>query len=483
MKFLYIVLLVLSLATVPVAQVQLSKADQQTVKDLEKRLNRYAKDRQKLLERQPKMVESATPEQIEAYKMQLQQAVQAIRVNARQGDFLTQQIATLLKDIIKRELPDYAASELRQSVLEADTKGVPVKVNAPYPATKELVEMSPALLLALPRLPDSLRYRFIGSNLVIMDKDNSLILDYVSAALPTPGTIAAAGGEAAQPPAATNTVTTGVVPSLPPAVLPGGLKVTLPMEANSLKFLAIGDTGSGTAQQAELARVMTEYLEFFPYKFVIMMGDNMYGGEKPEDFKEKFEDVYKPILDRGVKFYASLGNHDEAKQRFYANFNMGGEEYYRFNVEGVSFYALNSNYMEKKQIEWLERELSNDGAKWKIPFFHHPPYSSGGKHGSSTSLRKIVEPIFVKYGVDVVFTGHEHFYERIKPQQGIYYFITGAGGKLREGDVRDNSPITAKAYDRDLSFMLVEITDNVMHFQVINRKKETVDSGGIPRRD
>jgi predicted phosphodiesterase len=483
MKFLFSLLFVLSLVFTSGAQTSLSKADQQTVKDLEKRLNRYAKDRQKLLERQPKIVEGATPEQIEAYKLRLQEAVQAIRVNARPGDFLTQQISLLIRDIINRELPGYAASEVRQSVLEADTKGVPVKVNMPYPATKELVEMSPALLLALPRLPDSLRYRFIGSNLVIMDKDNSLILDFISNALPTRGSIAAAGGSAKEPSPAANTLNTGVVPAGPPTTLPGGLKVTLPMEANSLKFLAIGDTGSGTAQQAELARVMTEYLEFFPYKFVIMMGDNMYGGEKPEDFKEKFEDVYKPILDRGVKFYASLGNHDEAKQRFYANFNMGGEEYYRFNVDGVSFYALNSNYMEKKQIEWLEKELSSDGAKWKIPFFHHPPYSSGGKHGSSTSLRKVVEPIFVKYGVDVVFTGHEHFYERIKPQQGIHYFITGAGGKLRSGDVRENSPITAKAYDQDLSFMLVEITENVLHFQVINRKKETVDSGGIPRRD
>jgi predicted phosphodiesterase len=482
MKFLYTLLFVLSLAITSAAQVPLSKADQQTVKDLEKRLNRYAKDRQKLLERQAKIVENATPEQIEAYKLGLQQAVQSIRVNARQGDFLTQQIGRLLKDIINRELPGYAASEIREAVLEADTKGVPVKVNVAYPATKELVEMSPALLLALPQLPDGLRYRFIGSNLVIMDKDNSLILDYLPNALPSPSAIAAAGG-AAPPAEPVNTVVTGVVPAPPPAVLPGGLKITLPMQPNSVKFLAIGDTGTGGSQQNELARVMAEYLDAFPYQFVIMMGDNMYGGEKPEDFKSKFEEPYKAIIDRGVKFYASLGNHDEAKQRLYTNFNMNGEEYYRFNAGGVSFYALNSNYMDKKQLDWLQSEISKDDAKWKIPFFHHPPYSSGGKHGSSIALREIIEPIFIKNGVDVVFSGHEHFYERIKPQNGIHYFITGAGGKLRSGDVKDNSPLTAKAYDRDLSFMLIEVTDEMLYFQVITRKKETVDSGGIPRRD
>lgn len=483
MKFISTLLFVLSLTLTSVAQTAISKADQQTVKDLEKRLTRYSKDRQKLLERQQPIVAAATPEQIEAYKLGLQQAVQSIRVNARQGDFFTQQIGTLIKDIINRELPGYAASEIREAVLEADTKGVAVKVNVPYPASKELVEMSPALLLALPQLPETLRYRFVGSYLVIMDKDNSLILDYLPNSLPSPKAIAAAGGEFKPLTGAVNTTTTGVVAAPSETVLLGGLKLTLPMQPNSLKFLAIGDTGTGSKEQGELAQVMREYLDIFPYQFAIMVGDNMYGGEKPEDFKKKFEDVYKPITDRGVKFYAALGNHDESKQRFYTNFNMGGEEYYRFNTGGISFYALNSNYMEKKQIQWMQDELGKDDAKWKIAFFHHPPYSSGGKHGSSTALKEIIEPVFVKNGVDVVFTGHEHFYERIKPQQGIYYFITGAGGKLRSGDVRENSPLTAKAYDRDLSFMLIEVTDDVMHFQVINRKKETVDSGGLPRRD
>ena len=100
--------------------------------------------------------------------------------------------------------------------------------------------------------------------------------------------------------------------------------------------------------------------------------------------------------------------------------------------------------------------------------------------GSDKQLREVVEPIFLKYGVNVVLAGHEHFYERLKPQKGIFYFISGAGGKLRPGDVKDNSPLTAKAFDKDMSFMLVEIVGGSMHFQVLSRTGETVDSAVLP---
>lgn len=255
--------------------------------------------------------------------------------------------------------------------------------------------------------------------------------------------------------------------------------LTLPNKEGSVRFLVIGDTGTGTAKQQELAQVMLRYRQMFPFEFVLMLGDNMYGSEKALDYKQKFENIYRPLLDQKVKFYAALGNHDESNQRFYEFFNMEGQEYYRFKKGNVSFYSLNSNYMDKKQIDWFIDKLATDTAAWKIAFFHHPPYSSGGKHGSDTKLREIIEPIFLKHGVNVIFAGHEHFYERIKPQKGIYYFISGSGGKLRKGDVKKGSPLTAKAYDADMSFMLIELDDNEMHFQVISRKGETVDSGVI----
>ena len=267
-----------------------------------------------------------------------------------------------------------------------------------------------------------------------------------------------------------------------PAAASSLLKVSLPLKDNSVKFGIIGDTGTGTQKQHQLAEIMVEYRRLFPYDFVLMMGDNMYGGESPKDYKLKFEDVYRPLLDMKVKFYASLGNHDEPAQRFYQYFNMDGKEYYRFTRGNAAFYALNSNYMDKKQLQWLESELAKDTSEWKICFFHHPPYSSGGKHGSDTQLREIVEPIFVRYGVNLVLTGHDHFYERVKPQKGIYYFVTGAGGKLRSGDVRDKSSITDKAFDRDMSFMVGEIVGDQFYFQTVSRTGETVDSGVLPNQ-
>jgi 3',5'-cyclic AMP phosphodiesterase CpdA len=256
------------------------------------------------------------------------------------------------------------------------------------------------------------------------------------------------------------------------------VKLALPLKEGSLRFAVIGDTGTGTSKQHELADVMVQYHNAFPFEFVLMLGDNLYGGESAKDFEEKFSNVYQDLLAGKVKFYATLGNHDLALQTNYENFNMNGKEYYRLKKGNVAFYSLNSNYMDQKQVKWLQDELAKDTSEWKVAFMHHPPYSSGGKHGSDKQLREVIEPIFLKYGVNVVLTGHDHFYERVKPQKGIYYFVSGAGGKLRSGDIKDNSSLTDKGYDRDMSFMLFEVVNGKqMHFQVISRTGETVDSG------
>jgi len=260
------------------------------------------------------------------------------------------------------------------------------------------------------------------------------------------------------------------------------VRLTLPLKDGSLRFAVIGDTGTGTSKQHDLGDMMVQYRAAFPFEFVLMMGDNLYGGETPQDFEKKFSDPYKKLLADKVKFYATLGNHDMALQVNYENFNMNGKEYYRFKKGNVAFYSLNSNYMEKKQVEWLESELAKDTSEWKVCFFHHPPYSSAKKHGSDGQLREVVEPIFLKYGVDVVLTGHDHVYERIKPQKGIYYFVSGAGGKLRSGDVDGASPLTEKSYDRDMHFMLFEVAGDQMYFQAISRTGETIDSGVMTRR-
>src|SRR5688500_10023047 len=258
--------------------------------------------------------------------------------------------------------------------------------------------------------------------------------------------------------------------------------LTLPNKPkDTLKFAVIGDSGTGDSNQYRLAKVFTDMHQRFPYEFVLMMGDNMYGSENARDFQRKFEIPYKPVLDRNVKFYASLGNHDSTNQRMYKLFNMNGERFYTFRPKpGIRFFALDSNYMDRTQLQWLEKELAASGSDWKIMFFHHPIYSSGGRHGSDTALRDQLEPLFLKYGVDVVMAGHEHFYERLKPQKGIHYFISGGAGTLRKGDV--GGTYTEKAFDQGFHFMIFEIDGDQMHFQTISDQNKTVDSGIVTRR-
>lgn len=254
-------------------------------------------------------------------------------------------------------------------------------------------------------------------------------------------------------------------------------------KGDSLRFAVIGDSGTGGTQQLEVAKQLALHRSKFPFEFAVMLGDNLYGRERPGDYEHKFERPYKPLLDAGVKFHAALGNHDDPTQRFYKPFNMNGERYYTFRPKGgVRFFALDSNLMDQKQLHWLEKELAASGSDWKICFFHHPPYSSGGEHGSNVNLREQLEPLFVKYGVSLVLTGHEHFYERIKPQKGIAYFIVGSSAKLRRGDIR-RSELTAKGFDDGYTFMLAEIDGDELRFQTISDKGQVVDSGTVRRRE
>jgi len=254
-----------------------------------------------------------------------------------------------------------------------------------------------------------------------------------------------------------------------------------PIGKDSVKFLVIGDSGTGDRAQTETGAQMWKAHSVFPYEFAIMLGDNMYGSERPQDYVSKFERPYKPLLDANISFYAALGNHDDPNQRYYKNFGMGGKRYYTYQKKDVRFFALDSNYMDQDQQRWLQDELSKSNSKWKIAYFHHPIYSSGGRHGSEVDLRSIVEPMFIKYNLNVVFAGHEHFYERLKPQKGINYFTAGGSAKLRSGDIVGNSALTAKGYDSGQSFMLVEIDGDVLRFQTISRQGKTVDSGEIRR--
>ena len=258
--------------------------------------------------------------------------------------------------------------------------------------------------------------------------------------------------------------------------------VKLPLHAGSVRFAVIGDSGTGNKEQFEVAQELERYRQDVKFDFVIMLGDNIYGGHSASDFKRKFEEPYKSLLDAGVKFYASLGNHDDPNiERLYKPFNMNGERYYTFKRGNVQFYALDSTYMDTRQLTWLEQNLRSSNAGWKICYFHHPLYSDGKMHGPDLDLRNQLTPLLKAYGVNAIFSGHEHAYERIKPQNGIYYFIQGDSGKLEHHDFHRSEQMQT-SYDRDRTFMLVEIDGDNLYFQTVARSGETVDAGVLTRQ-
>ncbi len=281
-------------------------------------------------------------------------------------------------------------------------------------------------------------------------------------------------------------------PSEPTLTVPPPKEVLkLPKKPGSFRFAALGDMGRGDKWQYDIAKQMEAFRKEFPFDFVIMLGDNIYGGATPEEYHQKFELPYKPFLDEGVEFYAVVGNHDEPNQPNYAPFHMGGKRYYTFKPKppllarltdnDVQFFMIDTENVDRVERDWLEREMGKSDARWKIPVFHRPIYTSGRYSLWGLWTRSSIEPALVRHGARFVLSGHEHFYERTKPQKGITYFISGAGGSLRAHDIRP-SGVLAAGFDTDYSFMLWEITGDEAYYQSISRTGASVDAGVITNK-
>jgi predicted phosphodiesterase len=283
--------------------------------------------------------------------------------------------------------------------------------------------------------------------------------------------------------------TTPTVTTVARAGLEAGA-LALPNSLTSVKFAVIGDSGRGNPPQYEVAAQMVAFREDFDFDFVLMLGDNIYEGPaSPEDYRSKFEAPYRELLESGVRFFAVLGNHDDPRQVSYAAFNMNGERYYTFTppedlltrlATPVEFFAVDSTNFDRVQMRWLDERLGASKADWKIVFLHHPLYTSGRYSNASRAHRWALEPILTRHHVDVVFSGHEHIYQRSELQKGIQYFVSGGAGSLRLGD-GVAAPFVARTYDGDYHFMLIEIDDDELHFQAISRRGETIDAGTLRR--
>jgi hypothetical protein len=166
------------------AQAEVSPKHKEVFSAFEARVKEYVSLREGLEEKMPKLSKEAKPEEIEAHKVALQDAVRRARASAKPGDVFATDAARHIREVIKSELKPAVKQEVRQTVLESEVKAVPLRVNYPYPETEEQIEMPPTLLLKLPQLPKQVKYRYVGRNMLLVDRENGLIIDFMPDALP-----------------------------------------------------------------------------------------------------------------------------------------------------------------------------------------------------------------------------------------------------------------------------------------------------------
>lgn len=265
-------------------------------------------------------------------------------------------------------------------------------------------------------------------------------------------------------------------------------RIDIPPAAPHARFAVIGDAGTADEHQLSVARQMLAEYQRKPFPFVLTVGDNTYQGCKNR-LKDVFEIPYAELLQRGVKFYATLGNHDEdcAEQQIaYPMFNMNGKRYYSFMPSGdlVEFFAVDTTLVVTRkapeQFDWLERALRESKAVWKIAFFHHPPYSPATKHGDDKDIALRIVPLLERYGVRVVLTGHEHVLAKLLTRNGVDYFVCGASAKMRSNGLRDDYPGVEYAEDEFRGFFMVELTAESFDYSVISDTGVLRYRGSVP---
>jgi hypothetical protein len=261
----------------------------------------------------------------------------------------------------------------------------------------------------------------------------------------------------------------------------------------SITFAVLGDNGSGGRHAMDVAGQMAQTYQQTPYGVVLLAGDISYYGAIEDRYEDVFVRPYRPLIDAGVEWELAIGNHeieekrsDDAAAEIEAQIQRFGKPntFYTVTHGPMDVFVLDSSTpaangeKAEEQLIWLEQALAESDATWKVAILHHPLYSSG-KHGSYPTLREAVEPLFIEGGVDIVFMGHDHHYERTHPQHGIVYVLSGAGCKL--SDVGE-SDFTAHA-ESSLEFVLVQIEGDTMDVQAIGVDGAVIDQFQINPRE
>jgi 3',5'-cyclic AMP phosphodiesterase CpdA len=270
----------------------------------------------------------------------------------------------------------------------------------------------------------------------------------------------------------------------------------LPAQGAPIRFAAIGDSGDGGPAQLQVAQVLTRW----DPDFVIHTGDIVYPSGKDKHYDARFFHPYRTLLAK-VPLFPSLGNHDygyaflkRPSQRTYAKSYkriFRRPKYYTFNAGPAQFFSLDTNkegasikpaasiLPGSRQYRWLKRELAVSTAAWKIVFLHVPVYTAKD-HGDHETVREALEPLFTRYGVDVVFQGHNHYYERTSPRKGVTYVTTGTGGSglYSTGGKRPWSNALLSEYgfvavaldDKKLTLDMVDVSGRILDHHIITHR-------------
>src|SRR5262249_40703970 len=302
-------------------------------------VDEYVVLRKKALSRIPPLPNKATPAQLDQHQKTLTDAIIVFRQGAKRGDIFKPDVAAAIEHVLERALSGPEGEAILKAIQQGNPQleGTPnprdptkevktpitIAVNAVYNPAAPFSSVPPSLLLKLPPLPEEVRYRFVGRTLILRDTEANVILDFIDNAIPDPSQARPVNG----PPGKTvqdgkDQDDTGAAsaPSYGSTE-----KLRLARKEGSVRFHATADTGTGSKAQYEMSRQMAAFHEKFPFDFMIMLGDDLYGGSSTGDFQTKFEQPYKQLIDAKVKFYASLGNHDNPSEANYKDWNMGGK--------------------------------------------------------------------------------------------------------------------------------------------------------------
>jgi acid phosphatase type 7 len=219
----------------------------------------------------------------------------------------------------------------------------------------------------------------------------------------------------------------------------GSLRTAPVGEDSRFRFAVVGDSGSGGKGQLAVAAL----LGCLEPDLVLHTGDVVYPAGQERHYNRRFFAPYRNLI-KTVPVFPVLGNHDVMRgdgTAFLENFHptlespRGSKRYYSFDWGNTHFVALDSELYHgdrgsdpERQKDFLEQDLAASRKRWKIAFLHRSPYGSS-RHGGDGRVREDLEPLFARHAVDLVFSGHDHVYERTVPIRGVTYVVSGGGGR------------------------------------------------------